>query len=72
MVVKSQSITMAEKILKEPLMRRRLLSLFNQQPMTVELHVLKKTIMEEQQRKSAPAAVKKLDMKDKLITHKLN
>jgi len=32
----------------------------------------KKTTMEEQQRKSAMAAVKKLDMKDMLITCKIN
>jgi hypothetical protein len=33
---------------------------------------IKKTTMEEQQRKSAMAAVKKLDMKDTLITCKIN
>jgi len=38
--VKSQSITMAEKRLKEPFMSGRLLSLFNQQPLTVKVHVL--------------------------------
>jgi hypothetical protein len=68
MVVKSQSITMAEKRLKEPFMSGRLLSLFNQQPLTVKVRVLKKTILEEQQRKSELAAAKKLDMKDTLIT----
>jgi len=41
-VVISQSITMAEKRLKEPLISGRLLSLFNQQPLTVKVHVLKR------------------------------
>ena len=72
MMVKSHSITMAEKRLKEPFMSGRLLYLFNQQPLTVKVHVLKRTIMDEQQRKSALAAVKKLDMKDTLITCKIN
>jgi hypothetical protein len=42
MVGKTHSITMAEKRLIEPFMRGRLLSLFNQQPMTVKVHVLRK------------------------------
>jgi hypothetical protein len=42
MVVKSQSITMAKKRLIEPFMRGRLLSLFNQQPLTVKVHVVRK------------------------------
>lgn len=42
MVVKSLSITMAKKRLIEPFMRGRLLSLFNQQPLTVKVHVVRK------------------------------
>lgn len=71
MVVKSQIITMAEKRLKEPFMSGRLFIFVQPTTNDNQSAYVKKTITEEQQRKSALAAVKKLDIKDTLITLKL-